>query len=117
MRIRDRLRRVWRWATALLAAPSPASHVSPPVSLSPTFPKPPPPKTGQEPRPLGAGDPVILGDVTLRLWPVGDLVVLATSEAEAEWALVALLGHPDQDVRGAAGTRLDALRDTRAAAA
>ena len=63
------------------------------------------------------GDRVVVGDVTLRLWPVGHLVVLATSEAEAERALVALLGHPDPAVRGAAGARLDALRGDRAAAA
>jgi hypothetical protein len=117
MRIRDRLRRAWRWAQALLAPPSPAPRASPsPVSLRPTVPEPPPP-ADQEPRLLGAGDPVVVGDVTLRLWPVGDLVVLATSEAEAERALVALLGHPDPAVRGAAGERLDTLRGDRAAAA
>ena len=117
MRIRDRLRRAWRWATTLLAPPSPAPRVSSsPVSLTATIPKPPPP-TGRQPRPLGVGDPVVVGDVTLRLWPVGSLVVLATTEAEAERALVALLGHPDPAVRGAAGARLDALRGDRAAAA
>jgi hypothetical protein len=117
MRIRDRLRRAWGWAKSLLAPPSPAPRVSPPpVSLTTTIPKLPPP-TDQEPPPLGAGDPVVVGDVTLRLWPVGDLVVLATNEGEAERALVALLGHPDPAVRGAADARLDALRGDRAAAA
>ena len=66
---------------------------------------------------MGTGDPVVGGDVTLRLWPVGSLVVLATSEAEAEQVLVALRGHPDPAVRGAAGARLDTLRGDRAAAA
>jgi hypothetical protein len=58
-----------------------------------------------------------MGDVTLRMWPVGGLVVLATSDAEAEHALVSLVGHPDGTVRAAAVTRLEELRGSRAAAA
>jgi HEAT repeat protein len=59
----------------------------------------------------------MVGDVTLRFWPVAELVVLASSEAEAEDALVSLLAHPDPAVRTAASARLDELHGTRAVAA
>jgi hypothetical protein len=60
---------------------------------------------------------VITEGVTLRMWPVGDLVVLATTEGEAEGALVSLVGHPDGSVRAAATDWLEVLRGKRAAAA
>jgi hypothetical protein len=110
MRIRDRLRRAWRWARALLAAPPPIPRVSPAsASQSPTVSQvsPPPPLE----------DRVVVGDVTLRFWPVAELVVLASTEVEAEGALVSLLAHPDPAVRTAASARLDELRGIGAVAA
>jgi hypothetical protein len=58
-----------------------------------------------------------MGEVTLRLWTVGDLVVLATSEPEAEDALISLMTHADGTVRSAAARELEKLQGTRAAAA
>jgi hypothetical protein len=115
MRFRDRLRRAWRWAKARFAAPPPAAPVSPPFpSLSPTLPTPPPPDENPG---LPPGEPVVSGDVTLRLWPVAHLVVLATTDAEAERALVTLLSHPDSAVREACTRKLEELRGAHAAAA
>jgi len=60
---------------------------------------------------------LIQGQMELRMWTVGSLLVLATSLGEAEAALVGLLSHQDPDVRRGAGDMLDSLRKDRAVAA
>jgi hypothetical protein len=116
MRIRDRLRRAWRWAGALLAPPSPIRRASPSaVFLSATAAQ--PPRFPRHRERDAVGDAVAVGEITLRLWPVGNLVVLASGDAEAEDALVSLLAHADPAVRSAASARLDQLRGARPAAA
>jgi hypothetical protein len=51
------------------------------------------------------------------MWVVSGRLVLATSEAEAERALVTLLGELAAEEQPAASTLLDALRGGLAAAA
>lgn len=115
MRIRDRLRRVWRWAAVLLDAspPTPASAVRTRV-----VPPPPPLRAPLPPSPGPApdGHVVVDGPVSVRLWSVGAMVVLATDQAQAERAVSMLLGHGDPGVRREAGRLLEELRGERAAA-
>jgi hypothetical protein len=63
------------------------------------------------------GEQVIGGAATVRMWILGGRLVLATSPAEAERAVVTLLGELTPDERQAARPLLDALRHARAAAA
>lgn len=123
MPIRDRLRRVWRWAATLVGAspgtspPPPHRFPLPSAPVSSASPFAPASQSPSSPPPPGPGDIVIAGPVAVRLWTVGGLVVLATTDAEAERALNALLGDGDLGVRLRAGELLEVLRGERAVAA
>jgi hypothetical protein len=124
MPIRERVQRLWRlvvdwWRpstngsptaavapTALAASPEPT-----PTVPHQREPRRPPPAHSQ------AGEPIIAGAVTVRMWIVGGRLVLATSRPEAERALVTLLPELDADDQATARRLLDALRGVHAAAA
>jgi hypothetical protein len=57
------------------------------------------------------------GVLTVRLWTVGELVVLATGTAPARRALAPLTGDLDPAVRREAGRLLESMDGARAAAA
>jgi hypothetical protein len=60
---------------------------------------------------------VVGGDVEVRMWTVGRMVILATGPEEAERALLTLVSHAEPELRTEAGRLAEALRGERAAAA
>lgn len=117
MPIRDGLRRLWRWAHALVGAtprlpatPTPRPDSPPPPHLSETLPV-------LITRPPARGEIVIGGALTVRMWIVGGLLVLSASPQETERSLASLLDHPDSAVRHDAERALAVLRPTPTTAA
>lgn len=98
----------WRRGPALFRAPIPAvgSDQAPSAPESP--------RGHDDAR---SGEPLTGGTVTLRMWVVAGRLVLATSAAEAERAVVALVGQLDRDGQDAARVLLDHWRGDRVAAA
>jgi hypothetical protein len=122
MPIRARVQRLWRlvvdwWRPSTRRSPQPPA--SQPDSTPPGQPRLRIASRRQAkapPRPH-LGEPLIGGAVTLRMWVVGGQLVLATSRAEAERALVALMGELTPEAQAEASTLLDGLRGGFAAAA
>ena len=122
MPIRERVQRLWRLVVGWWR-PSDNGNLSSAVTPTATAPSPQPgsparqrPRTTRT-RATEDGEPLIAGAVTVRMWVVGGRLVLATSPAEAERALVTLLPELDADTQRAAGRLLDALRGGHARAA
>jgi hypothetical protein len=115
MPIRARVQRLWRlvveWWRPSIRRPSQ------PQASRPHAPPPPQPRLriasghpAKAPAAPHVGEPLVGGAVTVRMWVVAGRVVLATSEAEAERALVTLLGELAPDEQPVARALADALR-------
>lgn len=126
MPLAARLHRVWGWLWSLLNRTSRGDSrlTISPIPVLPHQGSPPSHvRLARSERPATLGSPaspgevLIQGQMELRMWTVGSLLVLATSLGEAEAALVGLLSHQDPDVRRGAGDMLDSLRKDRAVAA
>lgn len=122
MPIRARVQRLWRlvvewWRPSTRRSPQPPDSRSDPApSRQPKLRLASRQSQTVSPAPH-TGEPLVGGAVTLRMWVVSGRLVLATSDAEAERALVTLLGELALEEQSAASTLLDALRGGLAAAA
>jgi hypothetical protein len=114
MPFRQRIQALWRRVAGLWRP-----HYSRSLSHSPAADGVGSAAVGSRPRPpeRAGGEPLIGGAVTVRMWSVGGLLVLATSDAEAERALVGLLGRVGPGETQAARALLDELRSAHASAA
>jgi hypothetical protein len=121
MPIRTRVQRLWRLVVAWWRIPGhpdpqqPAHEPRPAPTRQPQ--RPAISRHSATPAAPNIGEPLVSGVVTLRMWVVAGRVVLATSHAEAERAVVTLSGELPAEACGEARALLDALRGELAAAA
>lgn len=125
MPIRERVQRLWRlvvrWWRPTQPSSAPEQTVPSAASTSPTpirsrTATPRRRQPAREPGPA-QGEQLIGGAVTLWMWSLGGQLILATSTAEAERAIVRLLPELDGPERERAERLLQDLRTPEAAAA
>lgn len=121
MPIRERVQRLWRFVvdwwrpptdgrSTTAGTPSAPAQTSRPATTRQRAP-------ARERAAAPDGESLITGAVTVRMWIVSGRLILATSAAEAERALVTLLPELDADGQAAARRVLDGLRGGHAQAA